>query len=475
MPAAAIAQQPTNQADRDQIVQLLLRWRQDPVAFVREAIGVEPVDWQQDALSALLSHDRIAIRSAHGVGKTSFLSWTMLWWITTHYPSKIGCTAPSAPQLEDALWGELATWYRRLPDALRGLYTLTKDRLELTEAPKESFGVARTARKEQPEALQGLHSENMLFIIDEASGVDDIIFEVAAGAMSTPGAKTIMTSNPTRTSGYFFNAFTKARQYWHCMKVAWDPKRTYQSKTYGPEIAAIHGESSNAYRIRVLGEFPVSDDDAVIPYHLVESAIARAGTIEHSKAFSPVWGLDVARFGDDRSALCKRWGNKVLEPIRVWQGKDTMQTTGLVVQEYFGTALSARPERIIVDVIGMGSGVVDRLREQGLPVIGLNVAERPAQEGRFLRLRDEVWWRAREWLEERDAILPDDPTLIAELTQVRYDMTSAGKIRVETKDSLKKRGQRSPDVADSFIMTFALPDLYASAKRAYEPDAFYDS
>ena len=295
----------------------------------------------------------------------------------------------------------------------------------------------------------------MLFIIDEASGVDDIIFEVGRGAMSSKGAKTIMTGNPTRTNGYFYNAFHSMKAFWKTMKVACADS-TQVSTQYIEECKEEYGEDSNAFRVRVLGEFPVEGDDVIIPLHLVESAVTR-----EIEAFGEeVWGLDVARFGDDRNALAKRRGNVLTEPVKAWKNKDTMQTTGIVVNEY--NEAKNKPIVIFVDVIGFGAGVVDRLSEQGLPVQGINVAELPAFGDKFMRMRDELWWEAREWFRKMDCHIPDDGPLIAELTLPTYTYTSGGKIKAEGKDEIKKRTAKtagsmgkSPDLADALCLTFA--------------------
>ena len=427
-------------------------WALDPALFVREAMRVTPEPWQIDVLAALVLRDRLAIRSGHGVGKSALLSWVVLWWMLTHFPAKVACTAPTAHQLEDVLWGEIAKWHRRLPEPFASLLVVKGDRVEWGAAPGESFAVARTARKETPEAFQGFHSDHMLFLVDEASGVEDVIFEVGQGSMSTVGAKTVMAGNPTRTSGYFFDAFHRLRERWwtRCVPCAASAR---VSKSYPAEVAETFGLDSNVYRVRVLGEFPLSEDDVVIPLHLCESAIDRA--VEPSGVFRVVWGVDVARFGADRTALAKRQGNVLLTPIQSWHGKDMMQVAGIVRAEWDTTDKQDRPSEIIVDVIGMGAGVVDRLREMGLPVRGVNVAEAPAAGERYLRLRDELWFKARDWLADLDARLPRDDALIAELTAPKYALTSSGKLQVERKEDMKKRGLRSPDLADAFIHTFA--------------------
>jgi len=404
-------------------------------------------------MRAIVENDRIAIRSGHGVGKSAWLSWVIIWWLCTRFPAKVACTAPTAHQLEDVLWGELAKWIRQMKEPYKSWLKVGSGRIELVEHPEEAFAVARTARKETPEAFQGFHSDNMLFIVDEASGVEDIIFEVGQGAMSTEGAKTLMAGNPTRTSGFFFDAFNKMRSRWFTMKVACqDSSRV--AKDYPDEIAEQFGNPSSVYNVRVLGDFPTEDDDAVIPLHLCEAAVIRE--VECPTWIRPVWGVDVARFGGDRTVLCKRHGNVVFENLKHWQGKDTMQVSGIIKKEYDDTPEHLRPSSINVDVLAMGAGVVDRLFEMGLPVVGINVGESPAVSDRYMRKRDELWFQAREWLAARDCRIPDDAELIAELTLPKYKMTSSGKLQVESKDEIKKRtGHRSPDLADAFCLSLA--------------------
>lgn len=435
---------------------VLLLWRQEPVIFVRDALSVEKIEpWQVEALNSLRDSDRLAIRSGHGVGKSAFLAWAIIWWLMTHIPARAICTANTASQLADVLWGELDLWVRRLPDGLRQLLELKADYLVMVEDPKQSYAVAKTARKEQPEAFHGYHSKNMLFIADEASGVDDIIFEVGRSSMSTKGAKTILTGNPTRTNGYFYNAFHDMRKFWKTMHVPCIGS-SLVPQAYIEECKEEYGEDSNAYRVRVLGEFPIEGDNVVIPLHLVESAVSRDIQAVPSEE---VWGLDVARFGDDRTALAKRQGNVLVEKTKWWKNKDLMQTCGLVMNEY--NDAKKKPQIIFVDVIGIGAGVADRLGEQGLPIVGVNVSESPAIGEKFMRMRDELWWSAREWFRALDCKIPDDGALLSELTSPTYNFTSGGKLKVESKDEMKKRTAKtassmgkSPDLADAFCLTF---------------------
>ncbi len=454
------------------LASLLRRYQTNPLLFTTEALRVTPEPWQAKVLEAWPDRPRASIRSGHGVGKSALLSWLILHHQLTRFPAKTGTTAPTEHQLRDVLWAELGTWLKRLPEAWQQQYSLTDLRLELKASPEESFAAGKVARPEKPEAFAGYHSPNMLLVGDEASGIAEAVFETGLGAMSTPGARMILTGNPTRPDGFFHATHTRLRERWWTLRVGSD--EVERARGHIDDVVATYGRDSNAYRVRVLGEFPTTADEQVIPLDWVEAAVKRA--VEPSELYRVVWGLDVARFGDDRSALAKRRGRVLLEPIKSWRGKDTMQTAGMVRAEYEATFKDERPSEILVDAIGIGAGVVDRLVELGLPARGVNVGEAPAAGERYMRQRDELWWRAREWFGARDCKIADDPALIAELTAPLYSFSSAGKLLVESKDEQKKRIGRSPDLADAFVLTMAggldrvdehSQDRYARKTRRY--------
>jgi len=413
-------------------------------------LGARPTEQQEAGGRALVERRRVSIRSGHGTGKSAFLAWCVLWFQSTRFPCKIPCTAPTSHQLSDILWAEIAKWLRVLKERVPELaaeFDWTSELVRLKSDPAESFAVARTARPEQPEALQGFHSDNLLFVIDEASGIPDAVYEVAEGALSTEGTYVVMCANPTRMQGYFFDSHHKHRSMWAALHWSGEDSPLV-SREYVRSMAERYGAESAIYGIRVLGDFAGSED-GVIPLDIIEAAVDRP--IKPSGGH--VWGLDVARFGADRTALCKRQGNALLAPIRSWAGKDTMQTAGMLKLEY--DAAKVKPDVIYIDVIGIGAGVVDRCKELRLPVVGVNVAETPSVGERYNRLRDELWFNAREWFTARDCTMPRDDDLIAELTLPKYKITSSGKIQVQSKDDLKKLGVVSPDLADAFCLTFA--------------------
>ena len=437
----------------------------DPVLFVESMLDCKPEAWQKEVLESLLSDDKIAIKSGHGTGKTALLSWIILWWLCTKIPTKIACTANSAHQLNDVLWSEISKWHRNLPDGFKNLFEFKSDKINLVGV-KDSFAVARTARREQPEALQGFHSPNMLFIADEASGIDNIIFEVAEGSLSTKGAKVILTGNPTRSSGYFYDCFHTMKHRWKTFTVSCHDSQ-YVNPSFIADMARKYGEDSNVFRIRVLGEFPESNDDAIIPLHLISEATTR--DIDPSTD-DVIWGLDVARHGNDRTALAKRQGNTLLEKIKTWKNKDLMETVGIVVSEYEALPYSKRPTEILIDSIGLGAGVADRLQEMNLncQITAVNVAELPSMQDKYMRLRDELWFLVREWFESRDVKIIDDEELVAELTTPSFSFMSNGKIKVESKEQMKKKGHNSPDLADALCLTFASRHGFAKSNRNYK-------
>jgi hypothetical protein len=435
---------------------------------VTEVLSVTEIEaWQKEALEALVNHDKLTIRSGHGVGKSTLLSWIIIWWLSTRYPARVGCTAPTSHQLFDILWSEVVTWLKKAPQNIQSQFRVKSDRIELVErgvdlgGKSSSFAVARTSRKEQPEALAGLHSENMLFIIDESSGVDEAVFETARGALSTPGAKVVQTGNPTRRNGYFYRSHTSLEGWVRMQVPCWASTRV--SRSYIDEMGRDYGEDSNVFRVRVAGEFPKQDDDVLIPFELVEAAMHR--DIVEPRDLIKIWGLDVARFGNDDTVLTKRSIRTMRHPQIVLQQKDTTEIVGMVKNEWDDTKEIDRPEHIFVDVIGLGSGVVDRGRELHLPMVGINVAELPpVVTSKAFRMRDDLWMNSKKLFESRNFSMVYDEKLLAELTSVKFKILSSGKIQVESKDEMKRRGLKSPNRADSFNLTCARTAAIASGR-----------
>ncbi|CAB4125021.1 Helicase domain containing protein [uncultured Caudovirales phage] len=423
-------------------------YRNQPVRFVEDVLKAKPLAWQVEFMEKVARGERrISVRAGHGVGKSTACSWVLIWFMLTRFPQKSVLTAPTAGQLFDALFSEVKRWINVLPDFLKDSIEVFSDRIVLKSAPESSFMSARTSSAERPEALAGVHSENVLLIVDEASAIPEPVFESAAGSMSGHSATTVLIGNPTRNTGLFFRTHNQLSQDWNNMHVSC-LDNPLVATDFVNQIKATYGETSNAFRVRVLGEFSLREDDVLIAAELVDGAMNRDVVLDPKEPV--LYGVDVARFGDDRTVIVKRQGAVVTE-VRSWTGADLMETTGRIVHE----AEIDKPAEILVDSIGLGSGVADRLRELGYNVRDVNVSESAAMNPQAARLRDELWLTVRDWLNQRTCKIPKSDQLRAELCAPTYGFTSSGKIKVEGKSELKRRGMRSPDIADALCLTFA--------------------
>ena len=435
--------------------------------FAHEILGITMDKWQIDLLFQFGEGNRgISVAACHGPGKTAAAAVCIVYSLIFRFPLRAVATAPSRGQIEGAMMSEIVKWISKLPPELANLLEVKSMSVTLKAAPKRSYFEARTARPENPEALQGIHEDEgyVFLLVDEASGVHEKIFESAGGSMSGENCQTMLLSNPTRTSGFFFDTHHKDADNWFTISIS-HKDSTRVTDAFVDEMRRRYGEDSNTFRVRALGQFPRSDLDALIPFEVVQSAKNR--DIFVPKNLSEVWGVDVARFGDDQTVVVRRNNIAVLPDIKVWDQLDTMATSNRILALYRDTEDRNRPEEILVDVIGMGAAVVDRLTELGLPVRGVNVSETSSFSQTYRNLRTELWFEARQWLESRDHVLPNcDGTcrdrltcvherLASELTTLKYDVTSGGKFLAESKRDLKKRGYKSPDIADAFVLTFA--------------------
>ncbi|NDB70019.1 MAG: terminase B, partial [Methylocystaceae bacterium] len=338
--------------------QFVEAYRDEPVLFAKNVLGFEPLPWQEEFLGLLAKGERrISVRAGHGVGKSAVCAVALIWHMMTRMPQKSVCTAPTAGQLFDALFSEVKHWANRLPDPLRESIDVFTDRIISKGAPESSFISARTSSAERPEALAGVHSEHVLLICDEASAIPEAVFESAAGSMSGHEATTVLIGNPTRNTGLFFKTHHQLSSDWKTLHVSC-LDNPLVSRDFIEQIKATYGEGSNAFRVRVLGEFALRDDDSLIAADLVDTAQNRDIVLNADEPL--VYGVDVARFGSDRTVIFKRRGNVALG-YKFWSGEDLMGTVGRIVHE----ASIDHPYEICVDSIGLGGGVADRLRELG--------------------------------------------------------------------------------------------------------------
>jgi len=473
-------------ADLNDYAKLRGIWRRDPVLYARQRLGLNPTHQQRALLEAIApSGAKVSVRAGHGVGKSGSTSATIWWHLECFEHCRIPCTAPTASQLYNVLWAELSKWQRRaderakadgLPQELwlSSLFDKTQDRVADKGNPSEWYAVARTSRRESPDALQGFHASDVtitddnraiarsesggsiLFVIEEASGVPDEIFEVAEGALSSHGARLLMVGNPTKNSGFFARSHKQERSLYTALHFACSDSPLVDD-SYRKNLVRKYGEGSNVVRVRADGDFPKQDDDVLIALEVAEAALGRT---EAQRTGKRRLGVDVARFGNDRTTFILRDGD-VVEQIEVRAKQDTMQTAGMAAQ----FARQWQADEIYVDVVGVGAGVADRLRELNLKVIDVNVAEKApetldAQDAKPAKLRDYLWLEVARWMREGSPafVAPQKENaedLAGEIATVRYGIDSSGRLVVESKDQMKKRGVRSPDLADALCTTFA--------------------
>ena len=414
---------------------------------------------------------RLAVASGRGIGKSALVSWLILWMLSTRLGSTIIVTANTEQQLRSRTWAELGKWLTLSINS----HWFAKTATTIRPAPwfEESlikdlqidtgyyYAQSQLWSEENPDAFAGIHSSyGVCLIMDEASGIPSPIYSVSEGFFSEPTENRywFTFSNPRRNTGPFYDSFHSKRNFWKTTQI--DSREVEETdKELFQRMIEQYGEDSTVARVEVMGEFPKADDDAVIPMELVRSAMGRDVSLTPNEAI--VWGLDVARFGGDNSALCIRQGNTVLD-LQTFHSMDLMQLCGAIKNQYDDCMPLERPQEILVDVIGLGSGVVDRLREMDLPVRGINVAESPSSKKNYLNLRAELWFAIKDWLSKRDCRLPVDDELAAELVSPSYKYTSSGKIKLESKEEMKKRGIKSPDRADSLALTMASNAVYSS-------------
>ena len=438
--------------------------RLNPFLFFKELLQFNPDEWQSEVLMDIANGPRVSVRSGQGVGKTGLESVVALWFLSCFPYPKVVCTAPTRQQLHDVLWAEISKWQAK-SSILKRILKWTKTKIYMRNYEERWFATARTATK--PENMQGFHEDYMLFIVDEASGVEDKIMEAILGTLSGPFNKLLMCGNPTRTSGTFYDSHNKDREDYKTHKVSClDSPRT--SKDNIAMLKRKYGEGSDVWRVRVEGEFPRGESDTFIA---LETALFAKDEVRVDPSGDTLYiGCDVARFGDDETAIYARIGMAVVGS-HFHHKEGTMVTAGWVLH-LIKTVRAEHPEvsyvQIRIDDDGVGGGVTDRLNEVN-EEMNLRYEIVPVHNGsasddeHYGNKGSETWGNVKELLEENMSNyilgqpgvlqLPDDEKLVTQLTTRKWRMGSNGRIYLERKEEMKKRGLPSPDRADAFALT----------------------
>lgn len=465
-------------------------WRGDARIYVRMCLGATPDAWQDESLR-LVSHPetrRLAFKACKGPGKTAVLAWIILWFLTCHYESKVGCTSITEANIDTNLWPELLKWMNR-SKFMRAAFTWTKS--SVTRKGNDNwFAVKRTWPKsgdaqQQSDALAGLHADNVMFVLDESGGIPQAVMVTAEAVLATyvmghGRAIVVQSGNPTHTTGPLHRACTIDKHLWHLITISGDPDRPDRSPRISLEWAreeiAKYGRDNPWVQVNVLGEFPPASINSLLGIEEVNDAMRRHLRLHEYDWAQKRLGVDVARFGDDRTVIFPRQGLASFRPV-IMRNARTTDIAARVMRA--GNRWGA--ELVLVDDTGhWGHGVIDNLSTVGYPALPVNYAGK-SNDPRYKNKRAEMWLEGAEAI-KNGAALPNLPEMVGELTEPTYTF-AGGVFILEEKDQIKARLGRSPDLADAYMQTYAIPDLpggleakllrgrNATAKHDFDPYA----
>lgn len=487
---------------------VLERCREDPVLFATKVLGIHPWIVQRAILLAITEDDRVAVRACRGVGKTFIAAVIVLWFLYCHGPNTIVVTtAPTQRQVRELLWAEIRALHKRAED--RG-YPLGGDpstvRLDL--GPDwYAIGIS----SDDPDKYLGFHAHNILFVVDEASGVDQAKLDAAEGYATSWNSKTLFIGNGTQTSGGLYNAFTVERTLWSCIDVSMfqSPNFTRENVAQYPRVREYMerkglpysteqvpedvrralpwpktvdtllvkwGEDHPLFAVFVLGEFPPEGTNTVIGIQAVKAAMDRYDEWEPTEGVDTCDVVcDVARFGDDETVIVVREHGDIdrLTIVETFVGQATDHTAAAMLRHAAVLEESGLTvDRFVVDDAGVGGGVTDQLRKAkregktAASVVGFNGGAKAKDRSKtgFKKARSEAWFHFAERM--ATVALEPDAQLFADLVAPTYELDADGQRVVEQKKVTKKRLKRSPDRADAVLMAFAPSGFVSEGKKS---------
>jgi hypothetical protein len=476
--AAQLASAEIRGTSVDSLFDDLARFTDDPLGFVMWAFPwgeagstledqTGPEQWQKEQLTRIGERIRAGgaegcvieedTSAGHGVGKSALVAWVVLWAVATHEDTRGVVTANTDTQLRTKTWAELGKWYQLF--IAKQLFTLTATAIYIAKDPvrEKTWRIDQIPwSKERTESFAGLHNQGkrLLVVFDEASAIDDSIWEVTEGALTD--AKTqilwLRYGNPTRTSGRFFKNCTQAKRNTYTRV----DSRTVSFSNKGQIEAWIddYGEDSDFVRVRIKGMFPRAGYSNFISPELVVQARRRALPLAIYQPFQKILAIDPARFGDDFSVITLRQGLKVHWQLALsgFDGPDLAGRVFELVRKEGGISC------IAYDAVGNGADLDSALRRmKALPPLLPVMWGQPAKDTKqYFNQRSEAWGKMREFLEHGQ--IPDDDTLAEELSSLDYGYDALFRIQLQSKKDLKKNGGKSPDRADSLAISF-VPEL----------------
>lgn len=426
----------------------------DPQAWAEDKVQAFLWSKQREIVQSVVLNRRTAVQSSHGPGKSFIAGLIAGWWIDNHPPSEamVVTTAPTYRQVHGILWEEIRKQHKR--GRLPGRVLMT-DQWYIGDS---LVGEGRKPADHDSDGFQGTHRRHVLVILDEACGVPESLYIGAESITTNEHCRIVAIGNPDNPTGPFADA-CKPGSGWNVIKVSTfdTPNFTGEtipeylrdllpSKEWAEDRLKKWGADSPMYKSKVLGEFPDSAEDTLIPLSWIVRAQAK--DIEPRKGSVSKLGVDVARFGTDRSVIYHFHDGR-LRLQSDTNGEPTTQTAGRAIVAW----RECRVTDINVDGVGVGAGVVDTLDEDGYPVNDMQAGGGSNEPKRFVNARAEWYWNLRTMFERDEIDLdPDDEELAAQLSSLRYVYTRRGQIQIESKDDMRKRGMPSPDRADAAML-----------------------
>lgn len=466
-----------NEAVQEKARQGFKIWRGDPVRFVRDQFGVEPDEWQKDALRAVAVNPKVAMSACKGPGKSCLLAWVIWWFLATHEDSEVVAVSITSDNLKDGLWKELAVWMAK-SQLLGRIFTLKAERITVVDDKKPEkmqtwWCSARSFAKsadvtQQANTLAGLHNRDVMVVLDEIGDYPPGVLPAAEAIFANEvNAKLVVAGNPTSTNGPLY-AIVSQPKGWVVIRVTGDPddpKRSPRiSKKWAESEIERWGRDNPFVKVNILGEFPPAGSDQLISIDDVMAAMARDVPALSYRSDPIIWGIDPSRSDKraaDEATLARRQG-VLARKIHFWRGLDGPKLAIAIGKLLLEAEKDGElPDAIFIDVGGVGASCVDHLKLLGWDDIIVPVDfGGSADDNRFLDKRSEMWWLMSEWVSAPTSCLPNDQVLQGELVAPTFKYIVQNKrtgFKLESKDLLKARGVPSPNRADSLCLTFAEP------------------
>lgn len=440
-------------------------------AFEKE---IELEVWQQEVVRVIeecIKNNRpvkIATSAGHGVGKTAFIAWVVLWFMITRESPQVIVTANTHIQLLSRTWKELAKWHSLFK--FKYLFDYSPTRYTSKKSPSSAFAIAQTWNIARPEAFAGMHGEDILFIFDEASSIEQVIWDTVMGSMTSGNRFWLAFGNPTRNTGAFYNCFNPFTKYhpdrlqhlplnqWFNFQV--DSREvSFTDKEMLNDWVREYGEDSDVVRIRVKGCFPRQSINQLVNEEKISQAIGRH---PYENTAPIVAGVDLASgTGENKTVVVIRQGCEVKAVLPIYLPIEHVHLKiGELVTQY-------RASIVCVDNVSIGISTYNLLKGMGLHVEGVNGGSPAMDKNKYHNRRTEVYFRMRDFLHEETSCIPKDAELIQQLCSVEYTFDNRERYMLISKATMRSKGIVSPDIADALAYTFAVsvPNMDVNAYR----------